>query len=330
MYDDEVFITSQKQIFRILSIDGGGILGLYSADLLKRIKDEFLDNPFYEEFQLITGTSTGGIIALGLALGKEPEEITEFYKTHAKKFFPRWRRLFSLGGLLSNKYSNKELQKALDHLFGDSTISDCKTAVCIPVVDVSNCQPMVFKTNNDGTQKRDLNVKLKDIALATSSAPSFFPIYSFGDYRGLMDGGLWQNNPALCGVIEACNCFIGTNKDYDRIHILSIGNPLSGVRQTISTRIKSSGILRLRQKLVFLPMKTSTLGTHYILNLLSRTHALSIDSYLRIESENLPIEFNKLKLDSVNADAISAILERSGFDFNNNKHEIIRFFKEKN
>jgi patatin-like phospholipase/acyl hydrolase len=247
---------------------------------------------------------------------------------YAKKIFPWWRRIISLGGLVHNRYSNKELHNALHLFFGDSTISDCQTAVCIPVVDVSNCQPMIFKTNNNGTQRRDLEAKLKDIALATSSAPSFFPIYSFGEYRGLLDGGLWQNNPALCGVIEACNCFIGTNKDYDSIRIMSIGNPLSGVRQSISPRNKSSGILRLREKLIFLPMKMSALGNHYILNFLAKSHALSIDLYLRIESENLPSDFNNLRLDSVNDAAIHKILERSSFDFNNQKHEIMLFFKE--
>jgi hypothetical protein len=319
----------QKRIFKILSIDGGGILGLYSVDILKRIQAEFLNNKsFYEEFQLITGTSTGGIIALGLALGKSPEEIAQFYKNYAKRIFPGWRRVIFPIGLFHNKYSNKELQNALCHFFEDSTISNCKTAVCIPVVDVSNCQPMIFKTNNNGTQRRDLEVKLKDIALATSSAPSFFPIYSFGDYRGLMDGGLWQNNPALCGVIEACNCFIGPDKDYDRIRIMSIGNPLSGVRQSVSPRIKSSGILRLRENLILLPMKMSTLGTHYILNFLAKSKALSIDSYLRIESENLPSDFKNLKLDSANDDALHKMLERGNFDFNNKKREIMLFFKE--
>lgn len=319
----------QKRIFKILSIDGGGILGLYSVDILKRIQAEFINNKsFSEEFQLITGTSTGGIIALGLALGKSPEEISQFYKDYAKKIFPWWRRVIFPGGLVHNKYSNKELRNALEIFFKDSTISDCKTAVCIPVVDVSNYQPMIFKANNNGTQRRDLDVKLKDIALATSSAPSFFPIYSFDEYRGLMDGGLWQNNPALCGLIEACNCFVGPDKDYDRIRIMSIDNPLSGVRQSISPRIKSSGILRLRAKLIFLPMKMSVLGAHYILNFLAKSNALSIDFYLRIESENLPSGFNDLRLDSVNDDAISKMLERSNFDFNNKKHEIMLFFKE--
>jgi len=320
--------VSQKRIFKILSIDGGGILGLYSIDLIKRIQAEFLDKPFYEEFQLITGTSTGGIIALGLAQGKTPEEIVEFYTAYAKKIFPRWRSLLFLWGILHNKYSNKELEKALSLFFGEATISDCKTAVCIPVIDVSNCQPMIFKTNNSGTQKRDLTVKLKDIAFATSSAPSFFPIYSFGEYRGLMDGGLWQNNPTLCGVIEACNCFVGADKDYNSIRVMSIGNPLSGVRQTISLRNKSSGIFKLREKLVSIPMKISSIGTHQILNFLSRSHSLSIDTYIRIESENLPASFNNLKLDSASDDAISKMLERSSFDFNHKKNEIMLFFKE--
>ncbi len=263
-------------------------------------------------------------------MGKKPEEICEFYKEYAKKIFPWWCNLLFPAGLFHNKYSNKELRNALHIFFQDSIISDCKAAVCIPVVDICNSQLMVFKTNNNGTQIRDLTAKLTDIALATSAAPSFFPIYSFDDYRGLMDGGLWQNNPALCGVIEACNCFVGPDKDYDVIHVMSIGNPLSGVRQSVSPWTKSSGIIRLREKLVLMPMKISTIGTHQILTFLSRTHALSIEKYLRLESKNLPTNFKNLKLDSSSDSAIKKMLERSNIDFNNNKHDIRLFFKEEN
>jgi patatin-like phospholipase/acyl hydrolase len=321
----------KKRIFKILAIDGGGILGLYSADILKRIQAEFCDGrSLSDEFQLITGTSTGGIIALALALGKEPVEIVEFYTQCAQKIFPNWRKIFFLGGLFHNKYSNRQLHKALEEFFKDSTVSDCKTAVCIPAIDVSNCQPMVFKTNNNGTQKRDLTAKLKDVALATSAAPTYFPMYAFGSYQGLVDGGLWQNNPALCGVIEACSYFCGENKEYDCIHILSVGNPLSGVRESVSVKNKSTGIVRLREKLVLLPMKVSTIGTHQILTFLSKTHSLLIESYVRIESTNLPSGFSRLKLDSSDDTSIKKLLERSEFDFNHKKTELISFFKEEN
>jgi patatin-like phospholipase/acyl hydrolase len=319
----------KKRIFKILSIDGGGILGVYSADILKRIQDEFCKGgALSDEFQLITGTSTGGIIALALAFGKEPAEIVEFYTQYAQKIFPNWRGIIFWGGLFHNKYSNRRLHKVLEEFFKDSTIADCKTAVCIPAIDVSNCQPMIFKTNNNGTQKRDLTVKLKDIALATSAAPTYFPIYAFGEYRGLMDGGLWQNNPALCGVIEACSYFVGEDKEYEKIRILSVGNPLSGVRQSVSLKNKSTGVLKLRDKLVLLPMKTSTIGTHQILNFLAKTHALSIESYVRIETENLATDFRNLRLDSSDDESIKKMLELSSYDFNHKKSELIPFFKE--
>jgi patatin-like phospholipase/acyl hydrolase len=318
-----------KRTFKILSIDGGGILGLYSVDILKSIQKEYLSGKrFCDEFQLITGTSTGGIIALGLAVGRTAEEILTFYQKHGKKIFPRWRSFIFPFGFIHNKYSNNNLKIALNNFFRDATITDCKTAICVPAIDITNCQPVIFKTNNNGKLTRDMNTKLKDIAAATSAAPTFFPIYAFDKYSGLVDGGLWQNNPALCGVIEACNCFVGPDKDYDSIRVLSIGNPLSGMRNSMSGITRSSGVIKWRDKLVQLPMKVSSIGTHQILNFLARSKSLFLDAYIRIESENLPSNYHHLKMDAANDHAFSALLERSFFDYNNNKHNLDLFFKE--
>lgn len=85
--------NSGKKTFKILSIDGGGILGLYSVDVLDRIQKEcYNGRPLSQEFNLITGTSTGGIIALGLAIGKSAEQIKEFYLRYGESIFPKNRR----------------------------------------------------------------------------------------------------------------------------------------------------------------------------------------------------------------------------------------------
>jgi patatin-like phospholipase/acyl hydrolase len=310
--------------FKILSIDGGGILGLYSTNILSQIEKEYLHGKCYsDEFQLITGTSTGGIIALGLSLGRRAEEISRFYQEHGTKIFPK-KHFF---GIFHQRYSNQALKKALNEFFGEAKISDCKSAVCIPAIDINNCQPIVFKTNNNGSQKRDLNEYLVDISLATSAAPLYFPIYSFGNYSGLIDGGLWQNNPSLFGVYEAFNCFMG-KENYDCIDILSIGNPLSRIPNTVSVKNKNSSLSKWGAKLVTLPMKVSSLGTHQILSFLARNHCLSIRCYIRIESENLPDNYRGLTLDTANENAYNLLLERSQFDFNNSKYKIEQFFTE--
>ncbi len=316
-----------SKVFKILSIDGGGILGLYSANILAKIQDEFCHGaPLSQYFNLITGTSTGGIIALGLSIGKNASEIVSFYEHYGAEIFPKRKRRFL--GVLKNKYSNKKLKSALEACLGNKTISDCQTALCIPAIDAALGQPIVFKTNNNGRQTRDEKTRLVDIALATSAAPTYFPMHHFDNFTGLVDGGLWQNNPALCGVIEAATYFMGPGKEYEKIDILSIGNPISGMRTGLNTRSNKSGILQWNLKLVFLPMKISSIGVHQIVGFLSKNHTFGINKYLRIESNNIPTQYSGLKLDSADEMSYGQILELSRHDFDNHKTDLADFFKE--
>ena len=161
---------------------------------------------------------------------------------------------------------------ALKEFFGNETIKDCKSYVCIPSIDIVTCQPIMFKTNNNNQLTRDDNTSLVDIALATSAAPTFFPIHSFGNFAGLIDGGLWQNNPTLCGVIEAISYFVGKDKEFDKINILSLGNPSSCIKSGISTKNYNSSIIKWDVNLVTLPMKISSIATDQILNFLQRAN----------------------------------------------------------
>lgn len=319
--------TKTKKTFYILSIDGGGILGLYSVDILSQIEKEFFNGePLSSHFNLITGTSTGGIIALALATGRKAEEIKNFYRTYANKIFPaKGRRKL---GLLSNKYPNKQLRLGLNEFFGNKKIKDCKTHVCIPSINVSTCTPLVFKTNTDGTKNRDEEVKLVDIALATSAAPIYLPLHSFGSYQGLVDGGLWQNNPSLIGLIEALSCFVGKGKEFNDISILSIGNPNSSIKESINTRNKKSGLLKWKGNIVSLPMKVNSTGTDYIISIFHRSNAAYISKYKRIECGAVTNECSGLKLDSADKYSIAKLLELSNQDFNNKKIELSKFFEE--
>lgn len=316
-----------RKTFNILSIDGGGILGLYSADILEKIQREFCnDAPLSSRFNLITGTSTGGIIALALAIGSSANLIKNFYLKHGKSIFPASKRKYV--GLIRNKYSNKRLKEALQTFFEDKTIKDCKCAVCVPAIDVVTCQPIMFKTNNNGKQTRDENTALVDIALSTSAAPTFFPLYSFGAFQGLADGGLWQNNPALCGLMEAISYFVSPDKGYDGIKILSLGNPSSSIKTGISTKNLNSSILKWNINFVTLPMKISSMATDQIISFLHFNHAFNIDKYLRIEPMNVPTNYLGLGLDSADENSYKSILGLSSHDFDYNKEKLYSFFKE--
>ncbi|MBR4631364.1 MAG: patatin-like phospholipase family protein [Treponema sp.] len=319
--------NSGKKTFKILSIDGGGILGLYSVDVLDRIQREYCNGrPLSQDFNLITGTSTGGIIALGLAIGKSAEQIKEFYLRYGESIFPKNRR--KRPGVFKQKYSKASLKNALKEFFGNQRIKDCKTAVCIPSINAATCQPIIFKTNNNGSLTRDEDFSIVDIALATSAAPTYFPMHSFENFLGLVDGGLWQNNPALCGAIEAISYFVGEGKEFDSMKILSIGNPSSVTRSSVYTKKHNSGIWNWKQNLVHLPMKVTSVATHQILQILHRNNALNIKDYLRIEPNNLTEDYKNLKLDSADDQSYKKLQELSFQDFNQNKHLLQKFFKE--
>lgn len=331
--DSVLTIDSKKtqKAFNILSIDGGGILGLYSAKILTLIEKEFFikEETYASKFDLIAGTSTGGIIALGLALGRKACEIASFYEKYGNQIFnKKWYT--KLCWLITYRYSALPLCETLTKFFDSKKVKDCQTKILIPAIDVSNCQPLIFKTDHNGSLTRDLNTKLVDIALATSAAPTYFPLHRFGNYRGLVDGGLWQNNPALFAVIEACTYFVGADKEYERINVLSIGNPLSAIKETVSVEDRKSGLIKWMNKIVSVPMKISSFGTDDILSFISRNKALFVEKYLRIESKNLANkkEYKKLSLDYVSPRAYSMLSELSNHDFNKNKSDIIKFFKE--
>ena len=217
-----------EKTFRVLSLDGGGALGLYPATILKLIEEEILDNtPIIKYFNLIAGTSTGGLIALSLASGHSLNEIIEFYKEKSKVIFPRTiitPLRFLNGTLIRSIYSNKPLKRVLEEHFGEDKIKNLLIPVCITAVDTINCSPIVYKTQNAPNLSRDLNELLVDIALSTSSAPIYFPTYKFGQYHSVVDGGIWQNNPSLVGLIEANTNFLTEDSGYEKVSLFSIGN----------------------------------------------------------------------------------------------------------
>ncbi len=201
---------------KILAIDGGGIRGYYAAHVLKRIQESF-DTNFSDEFDLITGTSTGSIIAASLALDIPIARITDLYEQHGVEIFKPTS--FSFGGLLRANYSQKTLHSLLIKEFGEATLSNTKTRLIIPSTDIGNGQVHVFKSPYSTEFKRDKNVKIADAVLASCAAPKYFRP-AFVDPYMLADGGLWANNPSLVAVTEAM-----TRLDYspDSINLLSIG-----------------------------------------------------------------------------------------------------------
>lgn len=225
------------KVFKILSIDGGGIKGLYSATILKKFEEKF-DCKTSNHFDMICGTSTGGLIALALSLKIPAKEICQFYENKGAIIFPSQKKFkipflgimdygFFKQIMKGGKYSDEGLKESLTEIFGDKKIKDCNNLLCIPSYSMTEAKPRVFKYDHiQGDLSRDNLAPIVDIALATSAAPTYFPLaeINYFDNEQFVDGGVWANNPTLVGLLEALNYFVGKNKDYDKIEILSVSS----------------------------------------------------------------------------------------------------------
>lgn len=215
--------------FKVLSIDGGGIRGIFPATFLASIEDRFLGGASVTKFfDLITGTSTGGIIALGLSIGMKAAELRDLYISRGSEIFPPIRdnafgRVKILGRYLRNivkfRYDRKSLNTVLEDTFRGHRFGDAHSRLCIPSFDGRYGETYVFKTPHHPDYWKDWKEPMLKVATATSAAPVFFQPYESDGYI-MIDGGVWANNPIMIGLVEALSCF---NVTRDRIHILSLG-----------------------------------------------------------------------------------------------------------
>ena len=189
--------------FYILSIDGGGYRGLFATHILRRMEEAWSVN-WHQQFGMFSGTSTGSIIAAGLASSISAAQLSEFYTTHGKNIFTRrWRSRFDLLKIFTSRYSSKTLHSLLEDVFGTKTLGDIRVPLILPAVDIGNGCVHVFKSKYADDFIRDPGVKLADAVLASCSAPTYFdPHFVDGKYQ-LVDGGLWANNPSLVAAIDA-------------------------------------------------------------------------------------------------------------------------------
>lgn len=198
----EPALTKEVQRFQILSLDGGGIKGLFSAALLAALEDD-LRVRVTDHFDLIAGTSTGGILALGLGAGMSPRELVEFYLHHGPAVFDQRFGLKSLQHWISSKFSAAPLQSALQDCFQDKRLADSRKRLVITSFNLGDDDIYLFRTPHLPKLRRDYKVPMWKIALATAAAPTFFPVCRSVERVRLIDGGVWANNPAMVGIVEA-------------------------------------------------------------------------------------------------------------------------------
>jgi hypothetical protein len=223
-------------MFKVLSIDGGGIRGVIPAVILQHIEAQ-KGKPISELFDLIVGTSTGGILAAGLAVrgatAKKPKftatDMLDLYAKHGSKIFDRsfWRGITSVGGALDETYSHKPLEKLLEKYLEKKTLKDCVVPIVATSYDIERREPYFFKTRRADQPGR--NHLLTAAARATSAAPTFFEpaeVKSIGQKpvtRYLIDGGVFVNNPAMCAYVEAIDQMREDGREGEEMLLASLG-----------------------------------------------------------------------------------------------------------
>ncbi|CAJ2643832.1 patatin-like protein [Trifolium pratense] len=238
----------------ILSIDGGGIRGIIPATILEFLESQLqeLDGEsarLADYFDVITGTSTGGLVTAMLSAPNDKQrplfaakDIKPFYLEHCPNIFPQHKHLGSIGKLFRSlagpKYDGKYLHNVVREKLGEIRVHETLTNIVIPTFDIKTMQPTIFSSYKI-KKNPCMDARLSDICISTSAAPTYLPGYNFKnqDTEGnthefnLVDGGVCANNPTLVAVNEVTKQIINQNNDfyaikpmeYSRFLIISLG-----------------------------------------------------------------------------------------------------------
>jgi uncharacterized protein len=288
---------------RILSIDGGGYLGLAVATLLRDLEEHF-QAACHRSFDLFCGTSTGAIISLGLASGLGGQQIVDLYKDLGPAVFGgggRIPRSFRFArSFVMSKYDNRELRRALDRVFQNRTIGDLEQRgkrVLIPAFCVTTGGPRVFKTDLPPALTLHNDYRVADVALASAAAPTYFPMVKLRrptaptEEEVLCDGGVVANHPAILGFAEAVGQLEIPPAD---VALLSISTPRIDLREPLAAkRFLSRGLLRWAPSLSSALIDSGSAVMHEALRRIIRGFPEPRPLYVRLaldNTERLPMD----------------------------------------
>jgi patatin-like phospholipase/acyl hydrolase len=218
-------------ILKVLSIDGGGIRGVIPATILSEIENR-THARIAELFDLVAGTSTGGILALGLVRPSDhdedrpqyaADELVELYAKEGRRIFDRslWHHFVALDNLLDEKYEAKGLESVLKEYFGDVPLSKAVTETLVTSYELETREPWFF-ARHKARSKPGWDFPMRFVARATSAAPTYFEPEKLTATKppgGLVDGGVFANNPAMCAYVESKQL----HPDVDEVLVVSLG-----------------------------------------------------------------------------------------------------------
>jgi len=217
--------------YRVVSIDGGGIRGLVTTILLQRIIATPGLEDLFGTIDLVAGTSTGGLLALGIAHQLDLQRIREVYVEKGPKIFAdSWLDdLVDLGKIRGADYDIKPLRRELRDLFGDATLGSLRKRVLITAFDLDNESPKAEERtwkpklfHNFPGPSSDRGALAADVGLYTSAAPTYFP-----SVDGYIDGGVYASNPAMCALAQTQDARYRPTPSLNEVFLLSLGTGTS-------------------------------------------------------------------------------------------------------
>lgn len=303
---------------RILSIDGGGVKGVFPASFLAHVESTLKIDSVADYFDLIAGTSVGGIIALGLGLGMNARELVRLLTERASEIFPRSvipsgvRLYFGI-----QRYSPQQLRSILAETFGTKTLGDSKVRLLIPAFDATCADIHIYKTRHNERLRMDHKAKAVDVAMATAAAPTYFPGYDSAHSITLIDGGVWANNPVALAVVEGVGLLGWKGEDID---VLSLGC----TRETVDYKQRGhTGLFWVRRGMFAAMEGQSRSAIGMAQHLTGRDR--NLENVVRIDP---PVSRERFKLDDT-----QGIDDLAGLGYEEARHEIPRlkerFFMEK-
>ncbi|MEW6067096.1 MAG: CBASS cGAMP-activated phospholipase [Nitrospirota bacterium] len=256
--------------FQILALDGGGIKGLFSAAVLTHLEEDLQIN-VTDYFDLIVGTSTGGIIALGLGIGMRPHAVVSFYVKKGPEIFPHGIGI-GIRQFWQNKFYASPLENALKECFKDKLLGESKKRLVIPSYNLGDDDVYLFKTAHHERLTRDYKVPIWKVALATSAAPTYFPTFHGINHIRLIDGGIWANNPTMVGIVEAVSML---GQALDSIKVLSLGT--TDEIKIRADKLDKGGFWQWKKAALDVFLRAQNIGTFT-----QAQHLLSKDKVIRL------------------------------------------------
>ncbi|AKR42356.1 CBASS cGAMP-activated phospholipase [Methylophilus sp. TWE2] len=287
--------------YHVLALSGGGYRGLYTATILTELEKAF-GQPIAKHFDLICGTSVGGILALGLANEIPASNLKLMFEDEGKTIFQSRnliRKVFGYWGCA--KHDNSGLKTVLKKYFNDTTLGELKHRVFVPSVNYTTGRGQFFKTPHHKSFEMDHRMSLVDVALATAAAPVYFPLFKHS--RGVFaDGGLVGNSPGFFGLHEIRQ-FLAPDQKV-RVRVLSIGTMTIGA--TVGGDVSlDRGFGKWRGDLFDLVISAQESSVDYMLR-----HELK-DDYFRIDDQATPDQSEDVKdLDRVSNAATNTLKTR--------------------